>query len=517
MAATALLSVAVPATAGAVTRTARDAVAQRGLALAAAHPTATADGPGQRFHVRDVVVDRSGATHVRLNRSYHGLNVLGGDLVVHRAAGGGFAGASETLDRAPRLGTQPTISAADAQAMALAANRSYLADAGRAAQPDLVVDARGARPHLAWAVTTSGRRPDGTPSRRMTSVDARTGRVLGSEEQIETATGTGHGLYAGTVLLQTTQSGSSFVLTDATRGGDNTVDAQNGQDTCVIVFCSRAKTVPFTDADDVYGDGTTGNRQSAAVDVHYGVAETWDYYKQTHGRNGIGNDGKGSQSRVHYGSKYNNAFWDDSCFCMSYGDGDGTTFGPLVAVDVTGHEMSHGVTSRTAGLNYSGESGGLNESTSDIFGTLVEFFANNPNDPPDYTIGEEISKTGSPLRWMDKPSKDGASADCWSRNVGNLDVHYSSGVGNHFFYLLALGSGASQYGNSPTCNGSTVTGIGNAAAGKIWYRALTVYMTSSTNYHGARTASLNAARDLYGAGSAQANAVAAAWAAVNVT
>jgi zinc metalloprotease ZmpA len=319
------------------------------------------------------------------------------------------------------------------------------------------------------------------------------------------------------VPLQTTQSGSSFVLTDATRGGDNTVDAQNKEDTCVIVFCSRAKTVPFTDADDVYGDGTTGSRQSAAVDVHYGVAETWDYYKQTHGRNGIGNDGKGSQSRVHYGSRYNNAFWDDGCFCMSYGDGDGTTFGPLVAVDVTGHEMSHGVTSRTAGLNYSGESGGLNESTSDIFGTLVEFFADNPNDPPDYTIGEEISKTGSPLRWMDQPSKDGASADCWSSNVGNLDVHYSSGVGNHFFYLLAVGSGASQYGNSPTCNGSTVTGIGNAAAGKIWYRALTVYMTSSTDYHGARTASLNAARDLYGAGSTQADAVAKAWAAVNVT
>jgi Zn-dependent metalloprotease len=202
---------------------------------------------------------------------------------------------------------------------------------------------------------------------------------------------------------------------------------------------------------------------------------------------------------------------------MTYGDGDNSTFGPLVALDVTGHEMSHGVTSRTAGLDYSGESGGLNESTSDIFGTLVEFFAANAQDTPDYTIGEEISKTGQPLRWMDKPSKDGSSADCWSSDVGNLDVHYSSGVGNHFFYLLAVGSGASQYGNSPTCNGSTVTGIGNAAAGKIWYRALTVYMTSSTDYHGARTASLSAAGDLYGAGSTQYDAVNAAWAGVGVS
>jgi Zn-dependent metalloprotease len=201
---------------------------------------------------------------------------------------------------------------------------------------------------------------------------------------------------------------------------------------------------------------------------------------------------------------------------MTYGDG-GTSFWPLTSLDVAGHEMSHGVTSRTANLTYSGESGGLNEANSDIFGTLVEFYANRPTDPPDYTIGEAISKTGKPLRWMDQPSKDGHSADCWSSSVGNLDVHYSSGVANHFAYLLAVGSGASSYGTSPTCNGSTVTGIGNDALGKIWYRALTVYMTSSTNYKGARAATLSAATDLYGAGSANYNAVAAAWSAVNVT
>jgi Zn-dependent metalloprotease len=121
---------------------------------------------------------------------------------------------------------------------------------------------------------------------------------------------------------------------------------------------------------------------------------------------------------------------------------------------------------------------------------------------------------------MDKPSSDGASYDCWTTGVGSADVHYSSGVGNHFFYLLAEGSGAKTIGgvahNSPTCNGSAVTGIGRDAAGAIWFRALSVYMTSSTNYAGARTATLNAARDLYGAGSAQQNAVAAAWSAVSV-
>ena len=121
---------------------------------------------------------------------------------------------------------------------------------------------------------------------------------------------------------------------------------------------------------------------------------------------------------------------------------------------------------------------------------------------------------------MDNPIADGSSPNCYSSNTKNLDVHYSSGVGNHFFYLLAEGSGAKTIGgvahSSPTCNGSTVTGIGRDAAGKIWYRALTVYMTSSTNYAGARTATLNAARDLYGAGSVQQNTVAAAWSAVSV-
>ncbi len=240
-----------------------------------------------------------------------------------------------------------------------------------------------------------------------------------------------------------------------------------------------------------------------------------------HGRNGIFGTGQGSFNRVHYGSGYVNAFWDGTK--MTYGDGDGTSYGPLTSLDVAGHEMSHGVTEHSANLTYSGESGGLNESTSDIFGTSVEFYAANANDPGDYLIGEEFDLAKhAGFRRMDKPSADGSSADCWSATVGQLDVHYSSGVGNHFFYLLSEGSGAKTLNgvsyNSPTCNGApAVTGIGHDAAAKIWYRALTVYMTSSTDYHGARTASLNAARDLYGAGSTQYNAVNAAWAGVNVS
>jgi Zn-dependent metalloprotease len=288
---------------------------------------------------------------------------------------------------------------------------------------------------------------------------------------------------------------------------------------CTVFGWGCATGTLFTSPDNSFGNGSTSSRESAAVDAQYGTNMTWDFYKTTFNRNGIFGNGTGSYNRVHYGSGYVNAFWDGTK--MTYGDGDGVDYGPLTSLDVAGHEMSHGVTENTAGLTYSGESGGLNESTSDIFGTMVEFFANNGNDPGDYLIGEEFDlKNHLGFRRMDNPAADGSSANCWCSSTKNLDVHYSSGVGNHFFYLLSEGSGAKTLNgvsyNSPTCNGSTVTGIGRDAAAAIWYRALTVYMTSSTNYSGARTATLNAARDLYGAGSAQYNAVATAWSAVNV-
>ncbi len=240
-----------------------------------------------------------------------------------------------------------------------------------------------------------------------------------------------------------------------------------------------------------------------------------------HGRSGIKGDGKGATSRVHYGQNYSNAFWDDSCFCMTYGDGEGNKK-PLTSIDVAAHEMSHGVTSATANLTYSGESGGLNEATSDIFGTAVEFFAKNKEDAGDYLIGEklDIAGDGKPLRYMDKPSKDGQSLDSWTPDAGNVDVHYSSGIANHFFYLLSEGSGAKEIGgvkyDSPTADGKKVEGIGRDKAEKIWFKALTTYMTSNTDYKGAREATVKAATDLYGADGAEVKGVEAAWDGVAV-
>jgi Zn-dependent metalloprotease len=465
------------------------------------HAAAFAAGAGDTFASRGVVVDPDGVSHVHLNRSYLGLPVIGGDVIAHLNRAG-------VLREVTRSQAEPlTLSSAPALTAAKANSAAAKALGGKASgTATLAVDAIAATPVLVWrtAVTTD-------KGLIHVLVDANSGALVNRWAEEQTVEGSGTGYNVGTVELDTTQSGSSYELKDPERGGTYTVDMNNRR--------LGAGTL-FTDADNVWGTGALDSKQTIAVDAQYGVAETWDFYLESFGRQGIAGDGKGSYNRVHYGSAYNNASWSDSCFCMTYGDGDGRNYGPFASLDVAGHEMTHGVTSRTAGLIYSGESGGLNESMSDIMGTLVEFHSNNAEDPGDYLIGENIALNHTPLRWMDDPSKDGASAKCWSSTVKNLDVHYSSGVGNHAFFLLAVGSGAHTVNgvayNSPTCDGSTVTGIGNAAAGAIFYKALTTYMTSNTTYAAARTATLNAARDLYGAGSAEYNATAAAWSAVSV-
>ncbi|NEV86997.1 M4 family metallopeptidase [Streptomyces tendae] len=492
------------------------------------HAAALGLTDAQGTEVRDVVVDEDGTQHVRYDRTYRRLPVLGGDFVVHLAPDGGFRGADRATDAPLSLPTvTPRLSAP--RAADLAANVLRAASPGEllrklTAKPELVVDALHGAPKLAWRTDAAALDSLGNPVARTVLTDAGTGARIDAWDTIESVSGDGESLYGGTVPLETTQSGSSYQLKDPTRGGTYTGDAENRTDLCLLTVCLvRAPATPFTDADNHWGSGKADDRASAAVDAQYGTDATWDYYQDAHGRTGIAGDGKGSYNRVHYGTRYNNAFWDDGCFCMTYGDGDGTTFGPLVSLDVAGHEMSHGVTSKTAALTYSGESGGLNEATSDIFGTLVEWHADNSADPGDYRIGEKVVRDGfgrDALRYMDKPSRDGSSADCWSSTVGDMDVHYSSGVANHFAYLLAEGSGARTVGgvayDSPTCDGSSVAGIGRDKLGDIWYRALTVYMTSSTDYAGARAATLSAAGDLYGTDSAEYAAVGAAWSAVSV-
>ncbi|WP_089098679.1 M4 family metallopeptidase [Streptomyces hyaluromycini] len=475
-------------------------------------------GTKEKLVVKDVVKDVDGTVHTRYERTYAGLPVLGGDIVVHTSKAGKTEGVTKATKATIKVASlKPQLTVAKAEKAALTAARTLGSTKSAADGARKVIWAGHGTPVLAYETIVGGFQDDGTPNQLHVITDAATGKKLFEYQGIENATGTGKTLYSGTVSLTTTLSGTTYSLTDASRGSHKTYNLKH--------TTSSGTGTLFTNTTNTWGTGAASSSTTdvtAAADAAYGAQETWDFYKNTFGRSGIKNDGVGAYSRVHYGSSYVNAFWDDSCFCMTYGDGSSNTH-PLTSLDVAGHEMSHGVTANTAGLNYSGESGGLNEATSDIFGTGVEFYANNASDPGDYLIGEkiDINGDGSPLRYMDQPSKDGGSANYWSSSVGNLDVHYSSGVANHFFYLLSEGSGAKTINgvsyNSPTYNGSTVTGIGRDKALQIWYKALTTYFTSTTNYKSARTGTLSAAAALYGSGSTEYNAVAAAWTAVNVS
>ncbi|WP_329182354.1 M4 family metallopeptidase [Streptomyces sp. NBC_01477] len=469
-------------------------------------------GAQEKLVVKSVSQDADGSTHTRYERTFQGLPVLGGDLIVHQSPLGATTGVDKATNASIAVASTTAVKSADsAKSFALTRAKADGAKAPVAANsPRKVVWAASGTPVLAWESVIGGLQEDGTPNQLHVITDATTGAKLFEYQGIET--GVGNSEYSGQVNITTTLSGSTYQLLDNTRGGHKTYN---------LSHATSGTGTLFTDPDDTWGDGNGATAQTAGVDAAYGAQETWDFYKNTFGRNGIANDGRAAYSRTHYGNSYVNAFWDDSCFCMTYGDGSGNTH-PLTALDVAGHEMSHGVTANSAGLNYSGESGGLNEATSDIFGTGVEFYSNTATDPGDYFIGEkiDINGDGSPLRYMDKPSKDGSSKDNWSSSLGGLDVHYSSGPANHLFYLLSEGSGAKVVNgvsyNSPTYDNLSVPGIGRDNALKLWYKSLTERFTSTTNYAAARTQSLQAAADLWGANSATYNTVANTWAAIGV-
>ncbi|MEO7753233.1 MAG: M4 family metallopeptidase [Terracoccus sp.] len=457
----------------------------------------------EKLTVKSVIKDADGSTHVRYERTLDGLRVIGGDFVSHKDASGAVKSVTwnRRKDVTPASMT-PTVSKAAARQAGLDTAKAVK----ETATPGELVVYQGAQSaRLAYEVVTEGIKADQTPTRLHTIVDARTGTVLTSWDDIKE--GTGSGIFVGTVPIATT-AGSPYTMRDT-----------HGNYATDLLGKTSGNGTTFTDTDDVWGNGSASNRQSAAVDAHYGAGKTYDYYNTQLGRSGIWNNGTGARSRVHYGTNYVNAFWDGTQ--MTYGDGASNTH-PLVELDVAGHEMSHGVTENTAGLAYTGDAGGLNEATSDIFGTGVEWYTNNPNDVPDYLIGEEIdiNGNGTPLRYMDRPSRDGSSRDCWSSTVGSLDPHYSSGPLNHWYYLASEGTGTKTINGtsytSTACNGATFGGIGHVKVERIWYRTLSTYLTSNSNYAAARTGAIKAAKDLYGAGSAECTGVESAFSGIAV-
>ncbi|MER6070728.1 M4 family metallopeptidase [Streptomyces sp. NPDC001817] len=539
-------------------------VVEAARTAAFAHASATGVSQGDELHAQDVMLDPEGARHVRFVRTHDGMPVLGGDLVVHLDHKLAYAGVTRAAGHAVQPATTTARLTAD-QAAAKAAQAAK-GDAGTA---QLVVDARGGSSALAYQVTVTdqngtntvvidavtGKVRSNTPDsdeflspklleslrKRGETADPATGTASATPEGLlgsgasgaaasypSAAKGTGKTLFVGSVGLTTTAtSRGHYQLKDPSRYGTETRDAKGST---TEKFGAGAT---FTSTTNVWGNGTTGNRASAAADAQYGITKTLDFYKATFGRKGIANNSKAAQGMVHWGNKVANAFWDPTCNCMLYGDGDGQMFKkPLVVLDVTGHELTHGVVDATAKLeptyvdsngNQYGEPGALNESLADIFGSNVEFYANNAKDTPDYLIGEKLGLAQKFLRRLDHPSLDKleGTIDYWSPDTYYTEVHAGSGVSSHAYYLLAEGSGKKTINgvayDSPTYDHSTVKGIGRAKATAIFYRALTRYMVSTTSFHDARIATLKAAKDLYGANSTEYKTVDKAWAAVNVT
>ncbi|WP_314177504.1 M4 family metallopeptidase [Streptomyces winkii] len=473
-------------------------------AAKAADAKALGLGSKEKLQVKDVIKNQDGATHVRYERTLDGMPVLGGDMVVHKSKSGKRTGVDKS--------TKADISAVSTKGIS-SADKPATPKAKGSKAPRKVVYALSGKPVVAWETVKGGTQKSGAPSQLHVITDAKSGKKLYEYQGIQEADGTGASQYSGEVKLTTDGSDGKFTLTDKSRGSSKTTNLENSE---------SGDGKEFTDEDNKWGTGKPEDAQTAAVDAHYGGMQTWDFYKDVFKREGIAGDGKGAPSRVHYGDNYVNAFWDDSCFCMTYGDGEGNK-APLTSLDVAAHEMSHGVTSSTAGLEYAGESGGLNEATSDIMAAAVEFHApENKEDVGDFLVGEEIdiNGDGTPLRYMDKPSKDGNSLDEWSDKAGDVDVHYSSGIANHFFFLLSMGSGKSEKNgveyDSPTSDGSKIEGIGITKAQQIWFKALTENMTANTDYKAAREATVKASNDLFGKDSAETKAVEASWTGVAV-
>ncbi|NUW46599.1 M4 family metallopeptidase, partial [Nonomuraea rhodomycinica] len=452
-----------------------------------------AKGTDEAYRRLKVVKGAGDMFFVSYERTYKGLPMVGGDAVVVTDSAGHVRDTVAESGPAPAdLATTPDISAARALRVA----KTKLARVDDTADPRLVVLTWGGKPRLTWEAVVSGL-ADGKPSIQHVFVDARTGEIADSYDQVRA--GTGNGYYYGQVTINTSGSGSSYSMTDTTRPG---------------IKCGGQNGSAYTGTDDSWGNGQGTDLETACVDALYSVQREWDMLRDWLGRNGINGSGGGFPARV--GLSDVNAYWNGSY--TNFGHNQANTR-QATPIDVVAHEFGHAIFQTTPGGAGSGnENGGINEGTGDIFGVLTEHYANNPNDPPDYLVGEEVDLVGDgPIRNMYNPSALG-DPNCWSTSIPNTEVHAAAGPINHWFYLLAEGSNpGGGKPSSPICSGgpSSVTGIGIEKAGKIYMGALN-RKTSSWRYTNVRAAAVAAAIELYGANSVECNTTKASFSAIAV-
>ncbi len=462
------------------------------LAAASAHRLVASDPPALKASSHDTframpVQSSHGIQYAAYTRDYRGLPVVGGDFVIVTDSDGQVLTTSVAQTHEVSLRSiRPTTSRASAVHTA----RHQVPNVTHNTRAHLVVWQHNATSRLGWETRVTGHRGV-EPSIKDVVVDARNGKVLQAKERV--ADGTGNSAWDGSNLtIPTTHSGTTFSMTDPAHP---TIRCQNA-----------ANNTTFTGTDDSWGTGVKTDRETACVDAMYvenaenGMLSTWD------GRNSF--DGAGGGWPIRIGLDDENAFYDGTQVQIGH-----NTSGQWIPVlDVLGHEQGHGVDDHTPG----GISGnGTQEFVADTFGAATEWFANNPIDTPDFTVGETINLVGSgPIRVMYNPSAVGDS-NCYSSSIPSQEVHAAAGPGNHWFYLLAEGTNPTNgQPTSPTCNGSTVTGVGIQNAEKIMYNAM-LMKTSTSSYLKYRTWTLTAAKNLDPTCGLY-NTTKAAWNAVSV-
>ena len=516
--------------------------AYRGVATEQVLRQQLALGTDDQLRVARVETDQLGFTHEKFAQYYQGVRVEHAEYSAHRKAGT-IESISGDIEKISGLSTTPSLSASAALTRALAhvgATKYMWQDLGEETmlkqetgkssasyypQGELVIvrNARSTRAEsknqlaLAWKFDVYAQEP---VSRAYIYVDARTGEIVLQDNIIKhtAATGSFATAYSGVRSIADGTTTGGYFLRETGRGlGIQTFNMKKGT--------AYNKAVDFIDADNNWtaAEYNNVNFDNVAGDAHAGAEATYDYWKAVHGRNSYDNAGAIIKSYVHYGRSYENAYWNGSV--MTYGDG-ATRFRPLTALDVCGHEIGHAVCEKTANLTYSNESGAMNEGLSDIWGASIEAYAvatlgftsGGVKAKSTWLIGEEIDKQQAALRSMSDPKSLGQpdyyKGINWYVGTGdNGGVHTNSGVLNYWYYLIANGkTGTNEKGAA-----FTVAGLGLDAAAKITFRMESVYMVASSTYPQARTYSIQAATDLYGAASAQVTAVTNAWNAVGVT
>jgi len=440
--------------------------------------------------IQHPVISSAGLQYVPYDRTYKGLSVIGGDFVVVIDGSGQVKYNSVAQTQSiGSMSVTPTVTSAAAQAVA----RQQVQKVSTIEGTKLVVYALGT-PRLSWETTVDGQGADG-PSRLTVDVDALTGKVLGTQEHVLYGTGSSAWNGPNPVTINTTHSGSTFTMKDPT------VTNLSCQD-----FTTHAT---LSGPDDVWGNGNATSKETGCVDALF-VAQTevkmlaaWD------GRNAM--DGAGGAWPIRIGLNDENAYYDGTQVAV----GHNTASQWIGSMDVVGHEMGHGVDDHTPG----GISGnGTQEFVADTFGASTEWYANEPSpyDTPDFTVGEQVNLVGSgPIRYMYNPSLAGDD-NCYSSSIPSEEVHAAAGPGNHWFYLVAEGTSPTNgQPTSPTCNSSSVTGLGIQTAEKIMYNAM-LLKTTGASYLKYRVWTLQSAKNLFPGDCTAFNAVKAAWNAVSV-